>query len=74
MPLVSSISGWSLARFKGSSSAVLAGLTQRRMLERKGNNILDPLEWVRRRIPRESLADDDLDTSQVIAGVPVVLV
>lgn len=56
------------------SFRVSVALTQRRMLESKCDDILDPLNWVGRRVSREALADDDLDPSQIVAGVPVVLV
>lgn len=44
------------------------------MLEREHDNILDSLYWQRGRIPREALAYHDLNASDIIAGIPVVLV
>lgn len=53
---------------------MLAGLTQGRMLERKGDYILDALDWIGRRVPWKAFADDDLNASNIVAGVPMVLV
>lgn len=50
-----------------------SGLTQRRMLEGKRDNVLDPLDGVGGRIPGETLADENLDAPEVVTGAPVVL-
>lgn len=54
--------------------AWLGGPTQWCVLERKGNNILDALDWIGRRVSREPLTDHDLDTSDIITGIPMILV
>lgn len=43
------------------------------MLEGKYDDVLYPLDWVRGRVPREALADEDLDTTEIVNGTPVVL-
>lgn len=43
------------------------------MLKSKYDDVLDPFDWVRGRIPGETLADENLDASQVVAGTPVIL-
>lgn len=49
-------------------------LTQWRVLEREGDDVFDSLDRVGMRVPREAFADDNLDSTNVIAGAPVVLV
>lgn len=44
------------------------------MLEGEHDNVLDPFDWHRARIPREALTYHDLNASDIIAGIPVVLI
>lgn len=44
------------------------------MLESKSYDILDPFQRVGGGVLRKSLADNNLDTAHIIAGVPVILV
>lgn len=48
-------------------------LTERRMLKCKCDDILNPLDWVRGRVPGKPFADEHLDPSQVVIRAPVVL-
>ena len=48
--------------------------TQGSMLEGEHHNILDPFDGHRKRVPWEAFANDDLDSTNVIAGIPMVLV
>jgi hypothetical protein len=48
-------------------------LTQRGMLERKGHEVLDPLERRRKRVSQEALADDNPNTVHLIDGIPEAL-
>lgn len=44
------------------------------MLEGEGNNVLDALNRVGRGVFGKTLANDDFDTTNVVAGAPVVLI
>lgn len=48
--------------------------TQRSMLERECHNVLDTLERHRWRIARKAFADDDLDSTDIVARIPVLLI
>lgn len=43
------------------------------MLKGKCDDVLDPLDWVRGRVPGKPFADENLDPSQVITRAPVIL-
>lgn len=43
------------------------------MLERKGNDVLDPLDGYGQRVAREPFTDDKLDSAEVIGRAPVIL-
>lgn len=49
-------------------------LTQWCVLEREGHDVLDSLDGVCRRVSWEAFADDNLDSTNVIAGAPMILV
>jgi len=44
------------------------------VLEREGDDILEPFDGDRQRVSRKTLTDDNLDPSNVVVGIPVILV
>ena len=69
----SSVYNCQIARASRLSGERKRTLTKRSVLEREGHHILDPLDRGRQRVAGESLADDDLDATDIIARSPVVL-
>ncbi len=65
---------WRIAIGKAKGMSSRGRPTQRGVLERKGHDVFDPLNWNRQGIARKSFTDDNFDAPNVVARVPVVLV
>lgn len=48
-------------------------LTQRGVLKREGDDVLDTLERHAHRVTRKTLADHDLDATKVVGRAPIAL-
>jgi len=73
IPLLSSMSR-EVGCQSGNESNVLGKPTHGGMLEGKGDNILDTFDGRCQRIARKAFADQNLDPTSIVTGIPMVLV